>query len=110
MWWSRGFDAGSGASLLNQGVFQVASHGGKRLGSGRKSKQDKILAEAFFGSVITPDDLARILRSHLSSGNEKIAFDAATWLADHMFGKAVQKNENTGPEGEPIAIRVVADV
>jgi hypothetical protein len=54
--------------------------------------------------------LARVLRSHISSDDPRISLDAAKWVGDHMFGKAIQKNENTGADGEPMAIRVVSDL
>lgn len=93
---------------LNQGVFQVGAHGGKRLGSGRRSKEAKELGRKFFAGVVSDDDLKSIIRKHLSSSNPKISFEAATWLADHKFGKAAQRH--TGDEDEPVVIRVVSDV
>lgn len=88
----------------------MAGRGGKRIGSGRKSKKDKLLAEAFFDSVMQPADLARVLRSHISNADPRISLDAAKWIGDHMFGKSVQRNENTGADGEPQEIRVFVDI
>jgi hypothetical protein len=74
----------------------MPGHGGKRIGSGRKSKKDKLLAEAFFDSVMMPEDLARVLRSHISSDDPRISLDAAKWVGDHMFGRPSQKLEHDG--------------
>lgn len=85
-------------------------HGGKRERSGRKPKLTKELALEFFSGICSPDDLKKILRGHLSSDNPKISYDAATWLADHVFGKAVQKTEQSGPDGGAIPISLEFDL
>jgi len=84
----------------------MAGHGGKRLGSGRKSNKAKELGIKFFEGVCSDADLKAILRKHLSSENPKISFEAAVWLADHKFGKAPQTLEHDGK----IEHRVVSDL
>lgn len=84
----------------------MGSHGGKRLGAGRKSKETKEIGQKFFEGVVSDEDLKAIIRKHLSSDNPKISFEAATWLADHKFGKAPQEIKHDGE----IAHLVVSDL
>jgi hypothetical protein len=74
----------------------VGTHGGKRLGAGKKPKVTKELAAQFFAGVISDDDLKRIIRSHVGCDDPKISFEAAKWLADHKFGKPSQRIEHDG--------------
>ena len=74
----------------------MASRGGKRLGAGRKSAEVKLLGQQFFEGVVADEDLKKILRSHLSSEDPRISFQAACWVADHKFGKAKESVEVDG--------------
>ena len=84
----------------------MPSHGGKRLGSGRKSKLAKELGNKFFAEILSLEDLKKTIRKHIASDNEKISFDAAMWVADHLFGKAPQEIKHDGE----IEHRVVSDL
>lgn len=69
-----------------------------------------------------PKGLASLVRQETKDGAELVAFmlrvlrgrkqplryrlEAASWLADRGFGKALQQMEVSGPEGEALTIRI----
>ena len=69
-----------------------------------------------------PRGLAELVRQETKDGAELVAFhlrvlrgrkqplryrlEAAAWLADRGFGKALQQMEVSGPEGEALTIRI----
>ena len=70
-----------------------------------------------------PKGLASLVREQTNDGAELVAFmlsvlrgrkkaplrlrmEAAAWLADRGFGKALQQMEVSGPEGEALTIRI----
>ena len=69
-----------------------------------------------------PKGLAELVRQETKDGAELVAFmlrilrarkqplryrlEAAAWLADRGFGKALQQMEVSGPEGEALTIRI----
>jgi hypothetical protein len=69
-----------------------------------------------------PKGLAALVKEHTREGAELVAFylrvlrgkrqplryrlEAAAWLADRGFGKALQQMELSGPGAEPLTIRI----
>lgn len=86
------------------------AHGGTRSGAGRKV-QAVTQIRRNFASALLPDKFEiELWTQALKSEDERIALDALKALTDHKYGRATQRVEETGPEGGPIAIRVVTDV
>lgn len=82
----------------------MSKHGGKREGAGVKEGS---IRPNFF-KFVTPDDVQDYMDWVLD--NYKKDNKLATWLGDHLFGKAVQPIGNDGDEpfkisGVEISIR-----
>ena len=50
---------------------------------------------------------AMVKAAGLDSDNEKIAQDAASEILDRALGKATQRNEVTGKDGEPLRVKFI---
>lgn len=50
---------------------------------------------------------AMIKAAGLDSSNEKIRQDSATEVLDRVLGKATQRNEVTGKDGEPLRVKFI---
>ena len=68
-----------------------------------------------------PDDIKKILKLQapnalqklltlMESDDERIALVAANSILDRAWGKPVQANEHSGPDGEPIQLENVSDL
>lgn len=79
----------------------MASHGGKREGAGRPlGSKDKSLPGEFI--ELTPAAI-KVLGDKLKMGDVKVAM----YIIDQVYGKARQRIEQTGADGQPQQIQIV---
>ena len=86
----------------------MATHGGKRPNSGRKSKAEELgLAELFETAWPLADRQAVVeaLSKQAKEGNVQ----AASLLMSYAYGKPTEKHEVGGEGGGPIVLKVVYD-
>jgi hypothetical protein len=88
----------------------MAGKGGYRPNAGRKSNAFTQLKRNFAASLLSDKREGELWKKALDSKNEKVALDALKSLTEHKYGKAIQRNENSGPEGEPMEVRVRVDI
>jgi len=85
----------------------MGAHGGKRDGSGRKSKAQKLIEASFVADWFTQEFQEIKWKQLLASEDEKVVGRAMEYLTDRMFGKATQKVEASGPDGSPFKAEII---
>lgn len=85
----------------------MATRGGKRPGSGRKSKAEELGLSGLLDSVWPIADrraVISVLHKRAMDGNEK----AAALLLAYAYGKPTERHELSNPDGSPL-VQPVAD-
>ena len=72
-------------------------HGGKREGAGRPRGDIPRIRD-----YVTPEQREELVADVIKRAKKSDRL--ASWLGDQIFGKAVQRNEHSGTEGEPLKI------
>lgn len=88
----------------------MAGSGGKRPGAGRKSNAKKLVEAGFVADYFTRDLQEKTWKSMLKSKDENIVLKAAMYLTDRLYGKAIQREEVSGPGGAPIPVSLELDL
>lgn len=87
----------------------MAGKGGKREGAGRKSKAQKLLDAGFICTAFDVETQAKTWKSMLASEDERIVLDTAKYLTDRLYGKATEKHEHSGVDGDPIQAAITVE-
>ena len=86
----------------------MASWGGKRNNSGRKTKAAKLLEVGFMAEWFTTELQEIKWREFLGSDDERVKLEATKYLTNRIYGMPQQEIKNSG-EIEVIK-RVIADL
>lgn len=84
-------------------------NGGKRPGSGRKSKAEEFGLPILIDSRLSQEKWGKVidnLYKFAVGSNPKAAVSAASLLLGYKFGKPTEKHEHGGADGGPIEIVV----
>ena len=93
----------------------MSNRGGKRPGAGRKPgsiAKARLIKKAVLQQILDETSAENIIKKGIvklsKSEDEKILLNLIQFLTEHRFGKATQRTELSGTDGDPVEL--VTDV